>query len=225
MRLVDRADDLDARARVARRPKRRRRSATRRLLLERAVEHARHVEIQVFADTHGHVIHLGERDCSLQRRHQKLIEEAPSPAVSPALRRTHGRGRRRGRARGRLSRRRHGRVPARRDGRLLVHRDEHAPAGRARGDRGAARRRPGRVAAARRRRRSAAAGRRTRRSRATRPAATRSRRGCAPRIRRTASCRSRGESSAGAPRPAFAPTTRSPTASRCRRSTTRCSPS
>ncbi len=61
-----------------------------RLLLERAVMRARHVEIQVFADSSGHVIHLGERDCSLQRRHQKLVEEAPSPAVSPTLRRHMG---------------------------------------------------------------------------------------------------------------------------------------
>jgi geranyl-CoA carboxylase alpha subunit len=56
------------------------------LLLEKLIEHARHVEIQVFADKLGNVIHLGERDCSAQRRHQKIIEESPCKVVEPSLR-------------------------------------------------------------------------------------------------------------------------------------------
>ncbi len=85
MRLVEHEGDLLEAIRTAR-TEAESAFGSGELILEKAVIDARHIEIQVFADAHGNVIHLGERDCSVQRRHQKVIEEAPSPAVDASLR-------------------------------------------------------------------------------------------------------------------------------------------
>ena len=89
MRKVDRAEDL-VEALASARSEAQTGFGNPQLILEKAILNGRHIEIQVLADTFGHCIHLGERDCSLQRRHQKVIEEAPSPVNRASLRDTMG---------------------------------------------------------------------------------------------------------------------------------------
>ena len=85
MRLVQRRQDLDGEMESASREAQAA-FGDGRVFLERYVANPRHVEVQVLADGFGHTIHLGERECSIQRRHQKIIEETPSPALTPELR-------------------------------------------------------------------------------------------------------------------------------------------
>jgi acetyl-CoA carboxylase biotin carboxylase subunit len=90
MRVVEEPDEL-ARAFQAARREASQAFGDDAVYLERFLDAPRHVEIQILGDTHGNVVHLGERECSIQRRHQKLVEEAPSPVVTPELRREMGR--------------------------------------------------------------------------------------------------------------------------------------
>ena len=130
--------------RASRAPNPRRKSSfgDDRVFVEKFIVNPRHIEIQVLGDKHGNVIYLGERECSIQRRNQKVIEEAPSPLLDEATRRKMGEqavalakavGLRFGR---------HGRIRRRAGPQLLLSRDEHAAAGRASGDRARHRRRP-----------------------------------------------------------------------------------
>ncbi|MBH0190624.1 MAG: acetyl-CoA carboxylase biotin carboxylase subunit [Nitrospiraceae bacterium] len=90
MRVVNKAEDL-GRAFQAAQAEAKSTFGNENVYLERYFLEPRHIEVQVMADHRGHVIHLGERDCSIQRRHQKLVEETPSPAIDEKLRREIGR--------------------------------------------------------------------------------------------------------------------------------------
>jgi acetyl-CoA carboxylase, biotin carboxylase subunit len=89
MRLVPAADELKS-ALEAARSEAQRSFGDSEIYIEKAIVNPRHIEMQVFADEHGNTVYLGERECSLQRRHQKVLEEAPSPVVDPGMRRRMG---------------------------------------------------------------------------------------------------------------------------------------
>jgi len=90
MRLIDSVSELEAAIGLAR-SEAQKAFGDGELILEKALVEPRHIEIQVFADFHGNVVHMGERDCSIQRRHQKVVEESPSPFVDEELRERMGR--------------------------------------------------------------------------------------------------------------------------------------
>jgi acetyl/propionyl-CoA carboxylase alpha subunit len=85
MRIVRDAGSLDESV-IAARSEAERAFGNGRLYVERLIDHARHIEVQIMGDAHGHLVHVFERDCTLQRRHQKVIEEAPAPRLSPKVR-------------------------------------------------------------------------------------------------------------------------------------------
>ena len=163
-----------------------------RVFIEKFIEAPRHIEIQVLGDQHGNVLYLGERECSIQRRNQKVVEEAPSPFVTPEMRKAMGeQAVALAQAVGYYSAGTvelivNGADPQRQE--LLLPRDEHPAPGRASGDRGSDRPRPGRADDPRRGGREARVRRRTTSS----STAGRSRRGSMPRIPIAGSCRAPG---------------------------------
>ncbi len=151
MKVVPRADDFQAALASA---KREAKSgfADDRVLIEKYLSSPRHIEIQVFADTHGNAVYLFERDCSVQRRHQKVLEEAPAPGMKAEHRQAMGEAAvAAARAIGYVGaghRRVHRRGFVRARRRVLLHGDEYAAAGRAPGHRDGHRRGPRGVAVA-----------------------------------------------------------------------------
>ncbi len=89
MRIVETADQMPAAIEAAKREGENS-FGNGKLLIEKLIQKPRHIELQVFGDQNGHAVHLFERDCSLQRRHQKVVEEAPAPGMTPAMRRAMG---------------------------------------------------------------------------------------------------------------------------------------
>ena len=112
------------------------------LYIEKYVERPRHIEMQLLADQHGHMVCLGERDCTIQRRHQKLIEESPSPAIDQKTRKKMAEAALKCAKAHKLRERRHHRVPARFERLVLFHGDEHENSSRTSGNGSRYRHRP-----------------------------------------------------------------------------------
>ena len=106
-----------------------------RLYIEKYLLRPRHIEIQILGDHHGNIVYLGERECSVQRRYQKVIEEAPSPVMTPELRRAMGESAVKLARAGKYANAGHRRISRGREAELLFPRDEHPPPGGAPGDR------------------------------------------------------------------------------------------
>ena len=150
---------------------------------EKFIASPRHIEVQILGDQHGNIVHVGERECTLQRRHQKVVEECPSPVVDARAARAPRRDGGEGRGGGQLLLRGHDRVPDGTGQAVLLPRDEHAAAGRASGHGDGVGHRSRQSAASRRARRETWASRRA----ISRRTATPSSAACMPRIRRGSS--------------------------------------